>query len=163
MNGGSGYTLPRRVAQPPGARSIPDQPHPRLAPRGDSVPYVAIHNQLSDLRIQIPGVRGCVLGGVDGLLIAHDLPAGDAEPHDLAALAATTFGLGRQVGLALRHGPFRESTVRGQHGYFAVYAVNDTALLAVLGEDAVNVARLHLHAPAVTERLAALLGGGVGR
>lgn len=142
---------------------MPDHPHPRLAPRGDSVPYVAIHNQLSDLRLQIPGVRGCVLGGVDGLLIAYDLAAGDAEPHDLAALAATTFGLGRQVGLALRNGQFRESTVRSNQGYFAVYAVNETALLAVLGNDAVNVARLHLHAPVVTERLATLLGGGLSR
>ncbi|WP_422770632.1 roadblock/LC7 domain-containing protein [Plantactinospora sp. WMMC1484] len=159
-------TLPRRVPEPgadqvtelppeqagtTGQPSAPDFPH-----RPERVPHIAIDAVLSELRLLIPGVLGCVLGGVDGMLITHNLPD-DADPWDLAALAATTFGVGRQVGLRLRQGAFRESTVRNQDGYLSVYAAGPSALLGVVGTDAINVARLHLHAPTAAERLAALL------
>jgi len=121
--------------------------------------HPAAHAELIALRDRVPGVRGCVIAGIDGVLIGHDLTA-DPEPLNLAALAAATFRLGRQSGLALRHGPFRELTVRSQKGYFSVYAVSDAALLAVLGDDWVNVNRLHQEARPVTERLADLLHVG---
>ncbi|MEU7584839.1 hypothetical protein AB0A95_00900 [Micromonospora sp. NPDC049230] len=38
-----------------------------------------------------------------------------------------------------------------------MYAVSGHALLAVIGQDSINVARLHLRAPATTECLADLL------
>ncbi|MEU8260558.1 roadblock/LC7 domain-containing protein [Micromonospora sp. NPDC048999] len=150
----SGTFLPRRTAQ------RPDLPPPTKLPPSlagnPSLPYAAIGTELAELRLQIPGVRGSVLGGVDGLRIAHDVPD-ELNPDDLAAMAATTFGLGRQVSLRLGQGEFCQSTVRNQAGYFAVYAVGAEALLAVVGTDAINVARLHLHAPPVAERLAHLL------
>ncbi|MFI9640266.1 roadblock/LC7 domain-containing protein [Micromonospora sp. NPDC051925] len=150
----AGSTLPRRSAGAtglPAPRSYP----PSLA--GDpSLPYQAISRQLAELRHQIPGVHGCVLSGVDGLLITHNLQT-DVDPNDLAAIAATTFGLGRQVGLRLGQGDFRQSTVRNEHGYLSVYSVSSQALLAVVGEDTINVARLHLHAPTVAAQLAVLL------
>jgi predicted regulator of Ras-like GTPase activity (Roadblock/LC7/MglB family) len=146
--------LPRRSARGtrlPAARPLP----PSLA--GDSsLPYPAISRELAELRHEIPGVHGCVLGGVDGLLITHNLQ-NEVDPNDLAALAATTFGLGRQVGMRLGQGEFQQSTVRNKDGYLSVYAVSEQALLAVVGTDAVNVARLHLHAPGVASRLAVLL------
>ncbi|QSB14011.1 roadblock/LC7 domain-containing protein [Natronosporangium hydrolyticum] len=114
------------------------------------------HTELAALRQAVNGVVGSVITGVDGLLLLHDLADG-TEPHDLAALAAATFGLGRQTALALRHGPFRESTVRSHRGYFAVYAINDRALLAVLGDSTLNVARLHLEAREAAGRLASML------
>ncbi|MEO3780032.1 roadblock/LC7 domain-containing protein [Micromonospora sp. B11E3] len=159
MNASGTYdtALPRRV---PRTSTLPPAEHLPASLAGNlSLPYGAIDTELSELRLQIPGVNGCVLGGVDGLLITHNMPEG-SRPEDLAALAASTFGLGRQVGLSLGQGPFRQSTVRNAGGYLSVYAVNSQALLAVVGEDAVNVARLHLNAPAVAERLAVLLGAG---
>jgi len=137
-------------------------PPPRRLPPSlagnTGLPYPVIGRELAELRLQIPGVHGCVLGGVDGLLITHNLQT-DVDPHDLAALAATTYGLGRQIGLRLGQGDFQQSTVRNATGYLSVYAVSAQALLAVVGEDSINVARLHLHAPAVARRLAALLDG----
>ncbi|GAA2377077.1 roadblock/LC7 domain-containing protein [Dactylosporangium salmoneum] len=116
----------------------------------------AVRAEMADLRLRVPGVRGSALGGVDGLLITHDLPR-ELEPHDLAALAATTFGLGRQTALVLSQSPFRDATLRSEGGYFIVYAVGEHALLAVLGNDGMNVARLHLEArPAVARMVAAL-------
>lgn len=112
--------------------------------------------QLTSLKHAVIGVIGSVIAGVDGLLLLHDLTDG-TEPHDLAALAAATFGLGRQTGLALRQGQFRESTVRSHRGYFSVYAINDRALLAVLGADGLNVARLHIEARESAARLGSML------
>ena len=115
-----------------------------------------VRAQLADLRMRVPGVRGSILAGVDGLLITHDLP-GVVEPHDLAALSATTFGLGRQCALVLGQSPFRDATLRSQGGYFTVYAVNDKTLMAVLGDDGLNVARLHIEARPTAAQLADLL------
>ncbi|GGM71897.1 roadblock/LC7 domain-containing protein [Dactylosporangium sucinum] len=115
----------------------------------------AVRGQLADLRLRVPGVRGSVLAGVDGLLVTYDLPV-RAEPHDLAALAATTFGLGRQTALVLGQSPFRDATLRGEGGYFTVYAVDNDRLMAVLGDDGLNVARLHLEARPTARRLAEL-------
>ncbi|SCG45851.1 roadblock/LC7 domain-containing protein [Micromonospora humi] len=149
--------LPRRT--PAGAGTLP--PPRKLPPSlagNPALPYPAIGQELSALRLQIPGVHGCVLGGVDGLLITHNLQ-NDASPDDLAALAATMFGLGRQVGFRLGQGDFQQSTVRNANGYLSVYAVSRQALLAVVGTDSINVARLHLHAPDTAARLADLLDG----
>jgi predicted regulator of Ras-like GTPase activity (Roadblock/LC7/MglB family) len=121
-----------------------------------AIALAAARLQLADLRLRVPGVRGSILAGVDGLLITHDLP-GVVEPHDLAALSATTFGLGRQSALVLGQSPFRDATLRSEGGYFTVYAVNDRTLMAVLGDSGLNVARLHIEARPTAGRLAELL------
>ncbi|BCB88147.1 hypothetical protein Psuf_054600 [Phytohabitans suffuscus] len=107
--------------------------------------HEVVYAELAALKHAVSSVVGSVIAGVDGLLLLHDLDDGP-EPHDLAALAAATFGLGRQTGLALRQGPFREATVRSHQGHFSVYPVGDAALLAVLGDKGLNIARLHLEA-----------------
>ncbi|MEU8073580.1 roadblock/LC7 domain-containing protein [Micromonospora sp. NPDC049151] len=149
--------LPRRSRAQAGTLPPPRALPPSLA-GNPALPYPAIGQELSALRLQIPGVHGCVLGGVDGLLVTHNLQNG-ADPDDLAALAATMYGLGRQVGFRLGQGDFQQSTVRNAGGYLSVYAINEQALLAVIGTDSINVARLHLHAPATAARLAEMLDG----
>ncbi|GAB7037036.1 hypothetical protein JCM9534A_62370 [Catenuloplanes indicus JCM 9534] len=119
-------------------------------------PYHAARSELASLRTQVTGVKGSIISGVDGLLVLHDLLT-QAEPHDLAALAAAAYGIGRTCGAALNQGNFSECTVRSQGGYFAVYAIGDLALLAVLGDDGLNVARLHIEARAVAARLSTQL------
>jgi len=148
--------LPKRAGPTPLGAWRQSSPAPARAAPEEARSHPAVRGELTALQQRVPGVRGSVVAGVDGLLITHDLPTG-AEPHDLAALAATTYGLGRQCGYALRQGPFRETTVRSLRGYFTVYAVGERALLAVLGDDGLNVARLHLEARPVTERIADLL------
>ena len=86
--------LPRRAATGATGQRMPAAAlTPRAEPTGEA--YSAVRAALADLRMRVPGVRGGVLGGVDGLLITYDL-ASDEKPHDLAALAATTYGLGRR-------------------------------------------------------------------
>lgn len=124
--------------------------------RGLAAAGPAMHNELAALRQRVHGVRGCVLATLDGLLLGQDVAWG-AEPHDLAVLAASVFGVGRQCGLGLRQGAFQESTVRSQHGYFTVCAVGDNALLAVLGDEGLDLNWLHRDARLTAERIADLL------
>jgi predicted regulator of Ras-like GTPase activity (Roadblock/LC7/MglB family) len=119
-------------------------------------PYQSVRAELAALRHQVTGVRGCVVAGVDGLLILHDTFP-DAEPHDIAALAAGAHGISRTCGAALRQGDFRECTIHNQTGYLAIYAVGQLALLAVVGDSGLNIARLHLEARQATTRLDLLL------
>jgi predicted regulator of Ras-like GTPase activity (Roadblock/LC7/MglB family) len=116
----------------------------------------AILEELTGLRERVTGVQGCVIAGVDGLLLMYDT-AGGQEPHDLAALAAAAVGVGRQSGIAGLHGNILASSLHSPRGYFTVYAIADTALLAVVGDQGMNVARLHLEARVLTPRLAKLL------
>jgi hypothetical protein len=60
-------------------------------------------------------------------------------------------------GAALNQGVFQEVTIRNQDGYLAVYAVGELALLAVIGTNGLNIARLHIEARTVTARLATML------
>ena len=121
-----------------------------------SDPYQSVRGELAALRHQVTGVSGCVIAGVDGLLILHDTMT-NAEPNDIAALAAGAHGISRTCGAALQQGAFSEVTIRNQGGYLAVYAVGDLALLAVIGDAGLNIARLHLEARPVTTRLASML------
>ncbi|AGL19823.1 roadblock/LC7 domain-containing protein [Actinoplanes sp. N902-109] len=118
--------------------------------------FNAVRGELAALRHQVTGVLGCVIAGVDGLLILHDTMS-NTEPHDLAALAAGAHGISRTCAGALNQGGFHECTIHNQRGYLVVYAVGDLALLAVLGDDRLNVARLHLEARSVTVKLAGML------
>jgi hypothetical protein len=120
------------------------------------------HAELAALRHQVPGVLGCVVAGVDGLLILWDT-ASSTEPHDVAALAAGAHGISRTTGAVLGQGGFAEVTIHNQDGYLAVYAIGELALLVVIGDGRLNIARLHLEARPVTTRLAALLSLRGGR
>ncbi|WP_239133145.1 roadblock/LC7 domain-containing protein [Paractinoplanes durhamensis] len=122
----------------------------------DPDPYQAVRDEMAGLRHQVIGVRGCVIAGVDGLLILNE-PTIGVEPHDVAALAAGAYGLSRTTGGVLGQGSFSEVTIRSQNGYLAVYAVGELALLAVIGDSGSNIARLHLEARPVTQRLADML------
>ncbi|MFF5232531.1 roadblock/LC7 domain-containing protein [Dactylosporangium sp. NPDC000521] len=149
--------LPRRERPEPGGGA--GQPQPIGArPEPLDAALSPVRAAMEDLRLRVPGVRGSVLAGVDGLLVTYDLGAcdtgGGTDPHDAAALAATT--LGRQVALVLGQAPFRDATMRNDGGYFTVYAVDGGTLLAVLGSDGLSVARLHLEARPTCQRLAAL-------
>jgi uncharacterized protein len=66
-------------------------------------PYRAVRAELTALRHRVTGVQGCVIAGVDGLMILHDTMPG-AEPHDIATLAAGAHGISRTCAAALHQG-----------------------------------------------------------
>jgi predicted regulator of Ras-like GTPase activity (Roadblock/LC7/MglB family) len=111
----------------------------------------AMQGELHRLRQRRPEVSGAVLAGVDGLLVASDLPG--IEPDHVAALAAASAGLGQRFTQTLGHGPLREYVVRGAGGCVVTYPAGRQALLSVVTLVDAELAPLHPEARAVAQRL----------
>jgi predicted regulator of Ras-like GTPase activity (Roadblock/LC7/MglB family) len=110
--------------------------------------------EVQGLRGAVAGIDGCVVATSDGLLVAHVLP--EEEQSQLAALIATVVGLARSVVGITGRGSLLEAAIRGTSGYMVVYAVGESAVLAVLGRSDLNVALLQLRTRQVVARLTEL-------
>jgi uncharacterized protein len=100
-----------------------------------------VRTELRSLRDSVVGVHGSLVATSDGLLVTHDLP--DIEPTPIAAIVAATLGLASQATQATGRGGFREAVARGGTGYLVVYAAGGNAVVAVLGDNELNVGMLH--------------------
>ncbi|WP_441249202.1 roadblock/LC7 domain-containing protein [Kitasatospora sp. McL0602] len=116
--------------------------------------------ELRSLRQRVPHLAGGLVASVDGLLLAHNTH--DTEPSGLAALTAAALGVAQRLADATGQGEFRESLVRGEHGYVATYAAGAVCVLTALSYPDVNVGRLHLEGRRSAERIGALLDGALG-
>src|SRR4051812_24195545 len=107
--------------------------------------------ELYALREQVAGVRDTAVASVDGMLVASDTDK--VRPDVLAALASAALGLGKSTTHEVGMGELREVVTRCQFGYVVIYAVGKRALLVVLGDEGLDLTRLHLKSRATTERL----------
>jgi predicted regulator of Ras-like GTPase activity (Roadblock/LC7/MglB family) len=114
-------------------------------------------SELTGLRSSVSGLDGCVVATSDGLLVAHVLP--EQEQSQVAALIATLVSVARHAVQITGRGALLESAIHGTSGYLAVYAIGDTAVLAVLGRPDLNVGLLQLRTRPVVARLTALSTG----
>ncbi|MDN3354082.1 roadblock/LC7 domain-containing protein [Actinomadura sp. DC4] len=115
----------------------------------------SVLNELYALRDQVVGVRDTAVASVDGMLIASDTDK--VRPDVLAALAAAALGLGKSTGQEVGMGELREVVTRCQSGHIVVYAIRDRSLLVVLGDEGLDIARLHLQSRPAVSRLADIL------
>ncbi|KOG32967.1 roadblock/LC7 domain-containing protein [Streptomyces resistomycificus] len=104
--------------------------------------HKALALEMRGLREQVAGVTDTALAAADGLLIAADT-ADSIDPEGLAALAAAGLGLARRTSEATARGALRRTVTYGSHGCAAFYAVGDTALMVVLGDEGIDVDHLH--------------------
>ncbi|MFF8770234.1 roadblock/LC7 domain-containing protein [Kitasatospora sp. NPDC015120] len=111
--------------------------------------------ELRALRHRMPHLAGGLVASVDGLLVAHDTHG--TEPSGLAAMTAASLGLAQRLADSTGQGEFRESLVRGEHGYVAIYTAGGSCVLTLLAHPEANVGRLHLEARRSARRIAALL------
>ncbi|WP_344014473.1 roadblock/LC7 domain-containing protein [Streptomyces thermospinosisporus] len=121
--------------------------------------HEALASEMRGLREQVAGITDTALAAADGLLIAADTGDGiDAE--GLAAMAAAGLGLARRTTQATGRGTLRRTVAYGSHGCAAFYAVGDTALMVVLGDEGIDVDRLHQHTQPALRRIGSLLTEG---
>lgn len=95
------------------------------------------------------GVAGVLLATVEGLLVAGEFDATAAvasydEAETIAAMAASTVGLGQQFSSRLALGSSTGSIVQSSRGCLAVQRVGETGVLVLFGGDGLNMARLNL-------------------
>lgn len=116
--------------------------------------------EMRDLREHVPGVTGALVAAFDGQLMASDLsPAASqrVDPGALATMAAASLGLAQQVVGLAGQGALGEAVTRSSEGQVAVYAVGDVALLAVLGDDQLDLDELQHQARPALGRMHVIL------
>ncbi|WP_406473860.1 roadblock/LC7 domain-containing protein [Streptomyces sp. NBC_01615] len=104
--------------------------------------HEALAMEMRGLREQVTGITDTALAAADGLLIAADT-ADTIDPEGLAAIAAAGLGIARRAAEATGRGTFRQTVTYGSQGCAAFYAVGDTALMVVLGDEGIDLDRLH--------------------
>ncbi|MBT2407151.1 MULTISPECIES: roadblock/LC7 domain-containing protein [unclassified Streptomyces] len=117
--------------------------------------------ELRRLRARVPQLSGALAASVDGLVLAQDSAAAEAE--SVAALTAAALGVAQRLSDSTGQGGFRELLVRGEHGYVATYAAGDVTVLTLIAEPRVNVGRLHLEARRSSLRISELIEDSLGR
>jgi uncharacterized protein len=103
-------------------------------------------NEMRGLREQVPGVTGTLVAACDGLLVAADIDFDADSPvgaDSLAAIAAASLGVARQVVCVARQGTLGRAITYASRGHMVVYAVGVAALLAVLGDEGLDIGTLH--------------------
>jgi predicted regulator of Ras-like GTPase activity (Roadblock/LC7/MglB family) len=116
--------------------------------------------EMRDLRGRVPGVTGALVAAFDGQLVAADLDRDDGprlDPDALASMAAASLGIARQVVGLTRQGVLGQAVTRASNGQVAVYAVGDVALLAVFGDDGLDLNELHQKSSPALDRMHAIL------
>jgi predicted regulator of Ras-like GTPase activity (Roadblock/LC7/MglB family) len=113
---------------------------------------------LRALRDRVVGITDTALASRDGLIITSD--TADIDPDNLAALAAASLGLAQRMSAEAGKGTLREATTRSSGGIVAVYAVGTSALLVVVGDDGLDVVRLHRESRPTVEAIEVLLKRG---
>ncbi|QCX76844.1 Roadblock/LC7 domain protein [Streptomyces sp. YIM 121038] len=121
--------------------------------------HEALATEMRGLREQLAGVTDTAVAAVDGLLIVSDTDeAIDAD--SLAALAAAGLGLSQRMVAMTGRGVLRSAVSYGSRGCAAVYAVGDNALFVVLGDEGLDLDRLHRESQPVLKRIDTILTSG---
>ncbi|WP_316779435.1 roadblock/LC7 domain-containing protein [Streptomyces sasae] len=118
--------------------------------------HEALAQEMRGLRERVTGITDTALAAADGMLIAADT-ANSIDPEGLAALAAAGLGLARRTAEATARGALRQTVTYGSHGCVAFYAVGDTALMVVLGDEGMDVDRLHRATHPALDRIGSIL------
>jgi uncharacterized protein len=115
----------------------------------------ALLAQMQVLRDKVTGITGTAVASRDGLIITAD--TGGVDPDNLAALAATSLALAQRIASEAGQGSLREAVTRSSGGYVAIYAVGSTAVLVLIGDEGLDMARLHRESRAAVDKIEALL------
>jgi predicted regulator of Ras-like GTPase activity (Roadblock/LC7/MglB family) len=118
--------------------------------------HKALALEMRGLREQVSGITDTAVAAAAGLLIAADTASG-IDPEGLAALAAAALGLARRTTEATSRGALRGTVAYGSQGCAAFYAVGDTALMVVLGDEGVDLDGLHLATRPAIDRIGSIL------
>jgi uncharacterized protein len=121
--------------------------------------------EMRGLREQVPGVTGTLVASADGLLVVTDIDPGadpQVEADSLAAIAAASLSVARQVVRVARQGTLGRAITYASRGHMVVYAVGVTALLAVLGDEGLDMGALQQKSQPALGRIRIILTDAEG-
>ena len=121
--------------------------------------------EMRGLREQVPGVTGTLVASADGLLVVADIDSGadpQVEADSLAAIAAASLSVARQVVRVARQGTLGRAITYASRGHMVVYAVGVAALLAVLGDEGMDMGALQQKSQPALGRIRIILTNAQG-
>ncbi|MFD9907346.1 roadblock/LC7 domain-containing protein [Streptomyces sp. NPDC059063] len=121
--------------------------------------HEALTTEMRDLREQLAGITDTAVAAADGLLIASDTDEA-IDPDGLAALAAASLAVSQRLTSATDRGMLRRTVSYGSRGCAAVYAAGDKALVVVLGDEGLDLDRLHRESQPALRRIETILTDG---
>ncbi len=107
---------------------------------------------LAEFVYSMNDVTGALLASLDGRPIVSDLAQHQGE-NQVAAIVASSFGLGQRMVELLGPSRVDEIVVRSESGLVIVYAAGNEGALVVLTRPSVNLGLLHLRARDVASLL----------
>lgn len=111
--------------------------------------------EIQALRDKVTGITGTAVASRDGLIIRDDTDG--VDPGNLAALTAIALALAQRLVSEAGQGTLREAVTRSSGGHVAIYAVGANAVLVLLGDEGLDIARLHYESRATIDTIEALL------
>jgi predicted regulator of Ras-like GTPase activity (Roadblock/LC7/MglB family) len=120
------------------------------------VNHDVLATELHGLRERVTGITDTLIAANDGILILADTSE-KLDTGVISALAAADLGIARRTSEAAGQGSFRQTVVYSSGGCMAVYAVGSLALMVVLGDEGLNVTRLHQESQPAIERINSVL------
>jgi len=112
---------------------------------------------LEKLKDAVPEIKALLLASPDGLVIAAE---GDpSTTQRLAAMAASTHGLGQRIARTAELGTVHEVSVLGDEGQFVVYPMGP-AILALATRQGANFGLVRLEVDNLVPEITRALEGG---
>jgi uncharacterized protein len=116
--------------------------------------YVALIKQL---RENVPDITGVMIGSVDGLAICTDFP--DAEAARIAAMGASSIGLGNRISDMTELGGLTQMMIEGRNELLIIYMSGAGAILALRAPIRSNLGLIRLEGSKAARRTAELVAG----
>ncbi|MDO5084422.1 roadblock/LC7 domain-containing protein [Arachnia propionica] len=113
---------------------------------------------LDAIHTSVPELGGVMIASQEGLAIAHDFPEADAER--IAAMAASSIGLGRRISERSGIGELAEVVLRGRTGYLVVYETGEDTILVMQGPLDANLGLMRIEARMAFVEIRAILSSG---
>lgn len=118
---------------------------------------IALVSELRSLREKVVGITDSIISTADGLLVASESDNGSGEQESLAALCAAGVALGTRTAAHVGLGGLRESVIRAAGGHVVFASIGENALLAVVGDEGLDLANLRRELPGAVDVLGKLL------
>jgi predicted regulator of Ras-like GTPase activity (Roadblock/LC7/MglB family) len=102
-------------------------------------------------------IQGSLIASSDGFLIADTLRTSDDNPERVAAMVATTVGVGRRMADTLNAGELSETSIAGDDRIVQLYLIGEAGVLAVIAQSGANIALINISARKAAEKARSLL------
>lgn len=108
-----------------------------------------------ELRENVPDISGAMVASVDGLAICTDFP--EAEAARIAAMGASSIGLGTRISETTDLGNLTQMMIEGKNELLIIYMAGTGAILALRAPIRANLGLIRLEGPKAARKVAELV------